>query len=107
KENPLHGVPIPREKNPRRPLMEHAVFEALVGVSSRVHPMLTAFLVLAEASGRRLSACRQLRWSDVDLEGSTVRWRAENDKKGYEVTLPISDSAREAIRAWRAQSSGI
>jgi integrase len=67
-ENPLRGIPIPREKNPRRPLMEHPIFEVLRVAAEEVNPLLATFLVLADASGRRLSACRQLRWSHIDFE---------------------------------------
>lgn len=106
-ENPLHGVPIPREKNPRRPLVEHPVFEALLIVSATVNPMLTAFLTVIEGTGRRLSACRLLRWSDVNLETATILWRSANDKKGYEAGLPVSTAVRDALRVWQAQSGGI
>lgn len=107
RDNPLRGVQIPREKNPRRPLIEHPVYEALLLASEQVDPMLTAFLTLIEGTGRRLSACRLLRWADLDLDGLTVRWRSENDKRGYEVVLPLPQGVRDALQRWQARSGGI
>ena len=59
-------------------------------------------LVLVEATGRRLSSVRQLRWKDVDLgERPTIRWRAEADKKGYEAVVPMSAQLAEELRNFR------
>jgi integrase len=97
RSNPLHQVKIPREKNPIRPLVTHSVYEELLAVSGEVSAMLPAFLIVAEASGRRLSAVRQLWWSDLSFEQGTVRWRAENDKKGFESTQPMSPEMVKAL----------
>ena len=55
----------------------------------------------AEGTGRRISACRNLLWEDVDFQNGTIRWRAENDKKGYEQVVPMSDAVRRALLAQR------
>ena len=39
------------------------------------------------------SAIRQLRWSDIDLEDRTIRWRGENEKTGYEHRTPVTAKA--------------
>ncbi len=84
KENPLVGVRFPSEKNPKRPVMSHDVYLRLLDFADRVHPLLKLALVVAEGTGRRLSAWRNLFWDDVDFDAGTIRWRAANDKKGYE-----------------------
>lgn len=105
-ENPLRGLKLPKEKNPRRPVMPHDEYLKLVGVAEQVHLLLRLALVVAEGTGRRLSAWRSLRWPDVDFAAGTVRWRAEHDKKGYEQVVPMSDVVKEALlTARRAQGA--
>jgi integrase len=106
-ENPLFGVGLPREQNPRRPVMTHDCYQALVQVAEQIDPMLRVVLVVAEGTGRRVSAIRMLRWDDVDLPEGKIRWRAENDKKGYEMVVPISDDVRAALQEWRRQRPAI
>lgn len=104
RENPLHGIKLPKEKNPRRPVMRHDVYLKVLEVAGLVQPLLKLALVVAEGTGRRISAWRNLRWEDVDVQAGTIRWRAEFDKKGYEDVVPMSDAVREALRtARRAQ----
>jgi integrase len=106
RENPLHGVRLPREKNPRQPVMTHDVYLRLLEVADRVHPLLTLALVVAEGTERRISAWENLRWDDVDFAAGTIRWRAEHDKKGYEQVVPMSDAVKEALLdARRAQKT--
>lgn len=107
KENPLVGVKLPREQNPRRPMMKHDVFLRLLAVAEQVHPLLKLALVVAEATGRRISAWRNLRWDDVDFQSSTIHWRAETDKKGYEQVVPTSEAVRNALSATRRAQGAI
>lgn len=96
-EDPLAGVRLPRSKNPRRPVMTHDEYLALLTVAPTVDPRLPLALVVAEGTGRRISAIRALRWSDIDLRHETIRWRAATDKRGYEQVVPISPPVREAL----------
>ncbi len=107
KENPLFGARLPREKNPRRPVMMHDEYLKLVDVAERVHPLLDLALIVAEGTGRRISAWRNLRWDDVDFDAGTVRWRAEHDKKGFEQVVPISEPVRDALAAARRAQQAI
>jgi integrase len=100
-ENPLHGVAIPKEKNPVRPVVVHEVFQQLLTVASQVGPQLRLALVVAEGTGRRLSAWRQLQWSDIDFDAGAIRWRAVTDKRGYEALMPMSDAVRDELQAAR------
>lgn len=100
-ENPLQGVKLPREKDPRRPVMRHDVYLRLLETSRQVHPLLTLALVVAEGTGRRISGWRNLLWDDVDFQAGTIRWRAAFDKKGYEDIVPMSDTVLDALREAR------
>lgn len=107
KENPLFGVRLPKEQNPRRPVMTHDVYHKLLAVAPQVHPLLELALIVAEGTGRRLSAWRNLRWDDVDLQAGTIRWRAEFDKKGYEQVVPMSEAVSKALREARKAQAAI
>ena len=60
--------------------------------------------MLAHETGHRIGAVRLLRWSDIDLENGRIRWRAENDKIGYEHATPLTEKAVMALR--KAQRNG-
>ncbi len=105
REDPLAGVTFPREQNPKRPVMRHDEYLKLLEVAEGVSPLLKLALVVAEGTGRRISACRKLVWSDVLFDEGTIRWRAENDKKGYEQVVPMSEGVRDALLA-RRESTG-
>lgn len=100
-ENPLALYKRPTEKNPRRPVMTHETYQRLLNAAPSIHPLLTLALIVAEGTGRRLSAWRQLRWDDIDFGTNNILWRAENDKKGYEQSVPMLSSVREALERAR------
>lgn len=62
---------------------------------------------MAHETGHCIGAVRLLRWSDIDLERSPVRWRAENDKTGFEPVTPLADAAVAALKASRRQGGAI
>jgi integrase len=82
------------------------VFQQLLKVAGRVHPLLKLALVVAEGTGRRLSVWRNLRWDDVDFPNGTIHWRAETDKQGHDQVVPMSAAVRAALaEARRAQAA--
>ncbi len=107
KENPLHGVRLPREKNPKRPVMLHDVFLRLLDAADQVHSLLKLALIVAEGTGRRISAWCNLRWDDVDFQNGSIRWRAETDKTGHEQIVPMTDAVKEALGAARRAQGAI
>ena len=107
KENPLHGVRLPREKNPKRPVMLHDVYLRLLAVADQIHPLLKLALIVAEGTGRRISAWCNLRWDDVDFQNGSIRWRAETDKTGFEQTVPMTDPVKDALAAARRAQGAI
>ncbi len=62
---------------------------------------------MAEGTGRRISAWRNLVWEDVNFEAGTIHWRAEHDKKGYEQVVVMSDAVRDALAAERKAQAAI
>lgn len=118
-QHPLAGVKRPREKNPKRPVATWERYEATreavqelattakSDASRRKWLKLELALTLAEATGRRLGAIRQLKWDDVDLNRSTIRWRAETDKKGKEWVIPIPSSLCEELKTFRVKMGGL
>ncbi len=106
-ENPLAGVRLPRETNPRQPLMRHDEYLRLLDVADQVHRLLKPALVLAEGTGRRISAVRNLRWADIDVEAGAIRWRAEHDKKGYEQVVPMSEPVSRTLIALQQMRQSI
>ncbi len=102
--NPLRGLKTPVEKNPLRVVLSDEEYRALLKVSHRVDWRFHVALVLAHETGHRIGAIRKLRWSDIDIEGRTIRWRAEHEKTGYEHTTPLTDEAITALERARARN---
>ena len=102
--NPLRGLKAPKEKNPTRVLLTHAEYEALLKVSPRVDWRFRVALVIAHETGHRIGAIRQLRWSDIDMQDKIIRWRAENEKTGYEHRTPITAEALTVLEEARMRN---
>ncbi len=104
--NPLKGLKPPTEKNPTRVLLTGPEYEALLHVSRDLDWRFHVALVLAHETGHRIGAIRQLRWSDLDLEGGVIRWRAEHEKTGYEHRTPVTGEALAVLEEARRRSTG-
>ena len=105
--NPLRGLRTPAEKNPARVILTEAEYEALLRVSSAVDWRFRVALVLAHETGHRIGAIRQLRWSDIDLEGEAVLWRSEHEKTGHEHRTPLTPAAVAVLAGARRRNPGI
>jgi integrase len=104
--NPLKGLKTPTEKNPVRVVLSEEEYQALLEVSRPVDWRFRVALVLAHETGHRIGAIRQLRWSDIDMEGGVVRWRAEHEKSGYEHRTPVTAEALAALEEARQINPG-
>jgi integrase len=123
-KNPIRGLKLPSEANPRRPVARPERYKALAAVADTVDPSGQFALMLAIAwhTGRRINAICHLRASDVLLERDQLldafaeaghdddiarawpgglRWRKEWDKKGYETFSPIPKALRPALTEYR------
>ena len=103
--NPLKGLKMPTEKNPTRVVLSEEEYQALLGVSRRVDWRFHVALVLAHETGHRIGAIRHLRWTDIDLEGGVIRWRAEHEKTGYEHCTPVTAEALAALEEAQRRNS--
>ena len=102
--NPLKGLKTPTEKNPVRVVLSEEEYQALLEVSRPVDWRFRVALVVAHETGHRIGAIRQLRWSDIDMEGGVVRWRAEHEKSGYEHRTPVTAEAVAVFREARTRN---
>ncbi|KPK80427.1 MAG: hypothetical protein AMS25_09050 [Gemmatimonas sp. SM23_52] len=100
--NPLGGVRLPAERNPRRPVETFDRYVKLMEVAGEVDWRLPLALTLAESTGRRIGAILKLRRQDVDasrLPHGWLRFRAEHDKTGHEQWVPLTADARRVLLA--------
>ena len=105
--NPLRGLKTPTEKNPTRVVLTQAEYEALLKASVSMDWRFRVALVIAHETGHRIGAVRQLRWSDIDFEGRTIRWRAEHEKTGYAHRTPVTAEALAVLQEARKRNPGI
>lgn len=105
--NPFRGFTLPKEKNPVRVVLKDSEYRALLSVSKGMDWRFRVALVLAHETGHRIGAIRKLRWSDVNLEEELIRWRAGNEKTGFEHFTPMTNQAQAAFEYARANNPGI
>lgn len=118
--NPLKGIERRPEKNPRRPVTCRERFEGtrraiqarIVGapegsVDRLRWTRLELALVLAEATGRRIGAIRQLRWEDIDYATPAISWRADADKIGVLWTIDLAAPLVAELRHFQARLCGV
>ena len=97
----------PKQKNPARVLLTDAEYEDLLKVSLQMDWRFRVALMIAHETGHRIGAIRQVRWSDIGMEGRTIRWRAEHEKTGHEHRTPVTAQALDALEEARRQNPGI
>lgn len=118
-QNPLAGIKRACEQDPRRPVATWERYQATRAILQQLATSaptearrrrwisVELALVLAEATGRRLSAIRNLRWEDVDLPRRSIRWRAVHDKKRREWIIPIPEQLAAELQSFRVQLGAI
>ena len=106
-KNPLDGFKIPKEKNPRRPMLDEDDIAALSAVARMIHEFMPLLLLLVITTGRRVSSVLGLRWTDIDLTKRSITWRAELDKKRRGWLVPIPSRALKPLQAWRRKQVAI
>lgn len=83
----------------RRPILTDKELPALMEAARHVGSACYCLFVLAHETGHRVTAIRELRWSDVNLIEGSVHWRPELDKIGYDHTTPLSATAIAVLKA--------
>lgn len=56
---------------------------------------METLLILADCTGHRINSIRMLRWSDLDFQANTIRWRGDQDKIGHEHVTPMGRGGPE------------
>lgn len=100
--NPFKGLPLPKTESPQRAVVTGEQYDALLKAAMTLGPMPGLMLVLANETGHRIGAIRQVRWSDIDLHTGRITWRASSDKIGFQHTTPLSAEALAALTRARA-----
>ena len=98
--NPVAGVKLPVEKNPRRQVETYERYLALMEVAPLVDWRLPAALHITESYGRRIGGTVKTRRDDLDLDREPygwIRFRAANDKAGHEQWVPLTEESRLVI----------
>ena len=98
--NPLRGVRLPAEKNPRRPVETYDRYLRLMEIASEVDWRLPCALSLAEATAQRIGSILSLRRGDVDLDRlphGWIRFKAEHQKTGHEHWAALSRELRDIL----------
>jgi integrase len=119
-EDPMAGVEIKKEINPKRPVATHDRFERTLaethlkaGAESdqwarQLWVILAVALIVLEGTGRRLSAVLGLKWSDLRLDeegefqNATITFRSYLDKKGRATELPLHSDVARVLAHYRA-----
>jgi len=105
--SPLEKYKIPREKAPKRPMLDEPEIDRLEAVAAEVHDFLHPLITLARTTGRRLSALLALRWDDIDFVKGRIRWQAEQDKLGKTWIIPASKRTLAELARFRSEHPGI
>ena len=105
--NPLDKIKLPREKDPKRPILDDTEIERLLAVTPEVHASLRPLLILARRTGRRLSSILHLRWEDIDFNKRRIHWRAEYDKLRKTWAIPMDRDVYEELLRFRKASRAI
>jgi integrase len=107
---------LPAEANPNRAVINDEEFGRLTvaakqlaalakgptrkGLENQKKPWkdVELYLLLAHETGHRCTAIGRLRWSDINFEKGRITWRGEFDKIGVEHTVPLSETAKAALK---------
>ena len=103
----MEGRKIPREKDPKRPMVDPDTIDSLLTVAPQVHPLLPVLVMLAWKTGHRLSSILALRWDDVDFEKRVIWFRGQHDKIGQTWEAPAHPDVLRTLRAFRAAQPAI
>lgn len=105
--NPLKGLPLPKQSNPKRPTLTEDEYQRMRAVGPQVDWRFTLALLLAHETGHRIESIRNLRWSDFDLDNERVIWRAEHDKTRNEHLTILSEIAVAELRKAQRETGAI
>jgi integrase len=98
--NPLRGVKLPVEKNPRRPVETYDRYLRLMEVVGDIDWRLPCAVALAESTGQRIGSILRVRREDLELDRLPHGWvlfGADRQKTGRENSVAIPPYVREVL----------
>ncbi len=99
--NPLRGIRLPAEKNPRRPIETYDRYLKLMRVAGAVDWRLPLAVALPESTGQRVSAILHLGREDLALGRLPYGWvqfRGEHQKNGCDHWVPLTKNTAQLVR---------
>src|SRR2546422_729311 len=101
--NPLRGVKLPKEEDPRRPIATYDRFLKLRTAAQEMAVRATQERGRQRGSDGRWRSCWRkrpgrvgaisgLRWSDISFDPPEIKFRAEFDKRGRDRVVPIPEA---------------
>jgi integrase len=117
--DPWRGIKLPKEENPRRPVIGHERYEKMRAAAqdlARTAPQQTGrsrwlrfelALVIAEATAARIGSIQGLRWSDVDHDQLTIRWDPKFHKRRRETIVPITQEFAAEFKAFQVRLGAV
>lgn len=113
--DPIAGVRVTFEINPRRSVatwerftktraaLQQQARDATTETDRRRYQYVELALILAEATGRRLNAIRNLRWEDINFTQQRIRWRADADKKRKTWEIPATPELLHTLKSFQRE----
>ncbi|MBI4816661.1 MAG: tyrosine-type recombinase/integrase [Deltaproteobacteria bacterium] len=98
--DPMAGVAMETEPNPRGEEWTQAQYEALRDAADE---RLRVAIILAYSTGARCGELAKLPWSRVDLEAGIVTFEASTTKTKRTRMAPLNSDAIGALKAWRTR----
>ncbi len=108
--NPLSGLRLKRELETATRFLDDGELARLMAVltarDGKKHDRLLPFVSVALNTGIRQNEIETLDWSDVDLGRGILTVRPINAKSGKMRHIPINDTLRPVLEAWRDRTCG-
>ena len=100
------AIKMPKEREPNRPQLSEAEYQALIQRAAEIHPHLKLALEVCHETGHRIGSVHRLRWEDIDLEADVITWPATRDKQRYRHEGPISAALHNTLLIEREAAGG-
>jgi len=106
REMPVLTWDIPKELNPRRPMLDPAEYRRMIDLAWGLEPRLFVVMVVGADTGHRLSSIRQLHWTDINWSSKTICWQGANEKNGFDHETPVHDATIDVLRRYAERCGG-
>lgn len=107
--NPLEGLDLPSEESPKRGVLSAGQYAAVraAAAAEDMPEWALDYVIAVYETGHRSASVRQLRASDLDLDGQRVHWRGDVDKIGNDHWSPLTPEAAVALKRQQRRTGAI